>query len=137
MRNISMSFRFLGRYCMPYTYEKLIIPAISNELASCFAHTQPGATKGFGYLFRGAVEMLPESENLNKVETLLKNFMNAVKEHIADALDLELAEILVGTLNEIVSSLVEKQTAGVDPAWLIRPHLKDIMLMALKALATF
>ena len=132
-----MSFRFLGRYCMPYTYEKLIIPAISNELASCFAHTQPGATKGFGYLFRGAVEMLPESENLNKVETLLKNFMNAVKEHIADALDLELAEILVGTLNEIVSSLVEKQTAGVDPAWLIRPHLKDIMLMALKALATF
>ena len=39
MKNIPASFRYLGRYCMPYTYEKLVIPAISNELASCFAHT--------------------------------------------------------------------------------------------------
>ena len=68
MRNIPGSFRYLGRYCMPYTYEKLVIPAISNELASCFAHTQAGALKGFGYIFRGAVEMLPESENFTKVE---------------------------------------------------------------------
>lgn len=68
MKNIPASFRYLGRYCMPYTYEKLVIPAISNELASCFAHTQAGALKGFGYIFRGAVEMLPESEDFSKVE---------------------------------------------------------------------
>lgn len=39
VKNLPLSFRFLGRYCMPSTYEKLIIPAISNELASCFTHT--------------------------------------------------------------------------------------------------
>ena len=63
--------------------------------------------------------------------------MKAIKDHVVDALDLELAEILVQTLNEIVSVLIEKQKAGVDPSWLIRPHLVDIMMMALKALATF
>ena len=40
-------------------------------------------------------------------------------------------------MNEIVSACVEKLREGVDPTWLIRPHLKDIMLFALKALATF
>lgn len=39
MKNLPESFRFLGRYCMPSTYEKMIIPAISNELASCFSYT--------------------------------------------------------------------------------------------------
>jgi|Transcript_43712 hypothetical protein len=63
--------------------------------------------------------------------------MKAVKEHVADALDLELAEILVGTFDEIVSSLLDKQRAGISPSWLIRPYLTDIMLMSLKALATF
>ena len=131
------SFRYLGRYCMPVSYEKLIIPAISNELASCFAHTQAGALKGFGFLFRGAVEMLPESEHFSKVEQVLKSFMQAIKDHVVDSLDLELAEILIGTLNEIVSSLLERQNAGVSPSWLIRPYLTDIMLSSLKALATF
>lgn len=136
-RNVRLSFKFIGRYCLPYTYEKMIIPAISNELASCFAHTQPGAIRGFGYLFRGAIEMLPESELFNKVESLLAGFMKAIKDHVADALDLELAEILVGSLNEIVTSLLEKQSAGVDPSWLIRPYLKDILQFALKSLAAF
>ena len=39
MKNMPLCFRFLGRYCMPISYEKLIIPAISNELASCFSYT--------------------------------------------------------------------------------------------------
>ena len=39
MKNLPLSFKFLGRYCMPSSYEKLIIPAISNDLASCFAYT--------------------------------------------------------------------------------------------------
>ena len=68
MKNLPMSFKFLGRYCMPSSYEKLIIPAISNELASCFAYTQAGAVKGFGFLFRGAVELLPTSADYVKVE---------------------------------------------------------------------
>jgi len=107
-KNVRLSFRFLGRYCMPYTYEKLIIPAISNELGSVFAHTQPGALCAYGYLFAGSVAMLNSSELFSKVEDLLNNFMTAVKEHVADALDLELAEIIIGTLDEIISSLIKK-----------------------------
>ena len=93
--------------------------------------------KGFGYLFHGAVELLPTSENLDKVDGMLKNFIKTVKEHVVDGLDLELADILVHSLNEILSILVEKQRANIDPAWIIRPHLMDIMMMALKSLAVF
>lgn len=75
MRNMPRCFRFLGRYCMPNTFEKLILPAIGNELASCFAFTQAGALKGFGFMFRGSIELLPESKHLCKVESLLKTFM--------------------------------------------------------------
>jgi len=134
---LPLSFKYLGRYCMPATYEKLIIPAISNDLASCFAYTQAGAVKGFGYLFVGAVELLPESANFTKVEGVLASFMKAVKDHVVDGLDLELAEILVNTLDEIVSVLLEKKRQQVDPSWLIRPYLKDMLLMVLKALAVF
>ena len=102
MKNMPRCFKFLGRYCMPSTYEKLIMPAIGNELASCFSYTQAGAVKGFGFLFRGAIELLPESHHLSKVESLLENFLIKVRDHVIDALDLELAEILVQTLNEIV-----------------------------------
>lgn len=109
MKNLPLTFRFLGRYCMPSTYIKLIIPAISNELNSCFSYTQAGAIRGFGFLFRGAVELLPESENFIKVDLLLKSFMKTVKEHVVDALDLELGEILVETLNNICEVLYEKK----------------------------
>ena len=108
MKNLPLSFRFLGRYCVPSTYEKLIIPAISNELNSCFSYTQAGAIRGFGFMFRGAVELLPESENFSKVDNLLKSFMKTIKDHVVDCLDLELGEILVQTLNEICSVLQEK-----------------------------
>ena len=30
MKNLPLCFKFLGRYCMPSTYEKLVIPAIAN-----------------------------------------------------------------------------------------------------------
>lgn len=60
-----------------------------------------------------------------------------MKNHVIEALDLELAEILVGTLTEIAQALLDKQAAGVDPKWLIKPYLIDFMNMALKALAVF
>ena len=63
--------------------------------------------------------------------------MKAVKDHVIDALDLELSEILVQTINEIVDVLLAKQRADIDPSWLIRPYLKDFMMMALKSLAVF
>ena len=95
MKNLPLSFRFLGRYCMPSSYEKLLLPAIGNELASCFSYTQAGALRGFGFLFRGSTELLPASENFDKADDLLKKFMKVVKDHVIDGLDLELAEILV------------------------------------------
>ena len=81
--------------------------------------------------------MLPESELLARVEKLLNGFMKAVNEHVIDALDLELAEILVLTLNEMADVLLEKQKEEIDPKWLIKPHLVDMMKFALKALAVF
>ena len=71
------------------------------------------------------------------MESLFKNFMKAVKDHVIDALDLELSEILVQTINEIVDVLLTKQRADIDPSWLVRPYLKDFMMMALKSLAVF
>lgn len=71
------------------------------------------------------------------MDDILKKFMKAVKDHVMDGLDLELAEILVNALNEILSILIKKQSEQVDPSWIIRPHLKDMMLMILKSLAVF
>ena len=50
-RNIQLILRYIGRYCMPYTYEPLIFPAIKNELAAFYSYTQAGALKAFGFLF--------------------------------------------------------------------------------------
>ena len=38
-KNIPLILRYIGRYCMPYTYEPLIFPAIKNELAAFYSYT--------------------------------------------------------------------------------------------------
>ena len=93
---------------MPYSYEQLVLTAIKNELASHYPYTQAGSLKAFGYLFRGSIELLTESQHLEKVVGLLSKFVETVKDYVLDALDLELSEILIQTLNEIVNSLIEK-----------------------------
>ena len=60
-KNIPLSFKLLGRYCMPYSYEQLVLTAIKNELASHYPFTQAGSLRAFGYLFRGAIELLSEA----------------------------------------------------------------------------
>ena len=107
-KNIPLAFKLLGRYCMPYSYEQLVLTAIKNELASHYPYTQAGSLKAFGYLFRGSIELLTESQHLEKVVGLLSKFVETVKDYVLDALDLELSEILIQTLNEIVNSLIEK-----------------------------
>ena len=93
--------------------------------------------KGFGFLISGGIELLPAMEHLRKFEDILSKFIKIVKDHVIDALDLELAEILVQTLNEIIDALLKKEEQGVESAWLIRPYLVDVMMMALKSLAVF
>ena len=108
-KNIPLSFKLLGRYCMPYSYEQLVLTAIKNELASQYPYTQAGSLRAFGYLFRGSIELLSESKQFEKVVDLLNNFIETVKDHVSEALDLELSEILIYTLIEITESLIEKQ----------------------------
>ena len=65
--NITRSFKLLGRYCPPETYESLLMLAIKNELASFYPYTQAGSIMAFGYLFSGAIELLPEAKYFKKV----------------------------------------------------------------------
>jgi hypothetical protein len=46
----------------------------------------------FGYLFSGTIEIFPKDESLEKVSTLLSDFMQAVEMHVLDSLDTELAD---------------------------------------------
>lgn len=69
----------------------MIIQAIRNELAAFYAFTQAGSLKAFGHVFDGAIELLPETKDLELIEGLLKDFVEAVKTVVIDGLDLELA----------------------------------------------
>lgn len=135
--NVSKSFKLLGRYCPTQSYESLLILAIKNDLASYYPYTQTGSLKAFGYLFHGAVELLPESSHLSRVQPLLKNFVETVNDFVIDALDQELGEILVETINEVVESLLVKQRAGIDVKYVLEPHMFDIFKMVLRALSVF
>jgi hypothetical protein len=50
---------------------------------------------------------------------------------------MELAELLVETLQRILEVLVNKQKQGIDPSELIKEHLQDILEISLKCLAVF
>ena len=65
--NLSRSFKLLGRYCPTESYMSLVMSAIKNDLASYYPFTQAGSIKAFGYLFSGAVELLPEAKYFTKV----------------------------------------------------------------------
>ena len=93
--------------------------------------------KAFGYLFHGAIELLFEGQQLEKVVGLLSKFIATVNEYVMDALDLELSQILIQTLNEIVSALIEKQDAGLDIKYVARAHLFDMLQMSIKCLGIF
>jgi hypothetical protein len=50
---------------------------------------------------------------------------------------MELAELLLETLQRILEVLVNKQKQNIDPSELIKEHLQDILEIALKCLAVF
>lgn len=97
-KNIRESLKLIGRYCVPDSFRELIISAIKNELASFYPYTQSGAIKSFGYLFTGTVELLSESSQFSKVEVLLSDFVHTVNNYVLEGLDMDQADILLGTL---------------------------------------
>jgi hypothetical protein len=63
--------------------------------------------------------------------------MHYTKTELVKQLDMELAELLVETLQRILEVLEKKQKLGIDPSELIKEHLQDILEISLKCLAVF
>jgi hypothetical protein len=50
---------------------------------------------------------------------------------------MELAELLVETLQRVLNVLIVKQNTGISPKELIEEHLQTIFVIALRCLAVF
>lgn len=68
--------------------------ALKNELASFYSYTQTGATRAFGYLFEGAVELIYEADQFSKVQPILEEFIFVANKVLCEGMDMELAELL-------------------------------------------
>lgn len=132
MKNIPECFRVLGRYCPPKSYNKLVMHAIKNELASVYSYTQTGAIKAFGHLFKGAIELMNEKMDLSKVHELLNDFIFAIKECVLDSLDQETAPLLLYTLDVMCEELVIRKNKGVDIS-IMHEHMKDLFYFVIKS----
>jgi hypothetical protein len=98
-KNVPACLKLLGRYCMPTHYQTLIMSALKNELASFYSYTQSGATRAFGHIFEGAIELIFEESQFEKVQELLGEFIFNIKNTVCEGLDMELAELLCQTIN--------------------------------------
>ncbi|CDW81095.1 UNKNOWN [Stylonychia lemnae] len=136
MKNIPLCLKLIGRYCAPRTYDNFILQAIRSELQSYLPHTQAGALKAFGYVFYGAVEIIPNDENLDKVDNLLSEFVRSVNEQILDSLDQELADNLIYSLSQIIEILSLKQEKEFNiKQW--QKHEKDFFYMIIRCLGVY
>lgn len=59
--------------------------------------------------------------------------MDSVKTVVIDGLDLELAQILIETLDHMMDSLIRKQESGVSVKEFVGPYLFDMFTMLMKA----
>jgi hypothetical protein len=71
------------------------------------------------------------------VQELLNDFMHYTRTQLVLQLDMELAELLIETLQRILQVLTNKMKANIDPSDLISEHLQDVVEVALKCLAVF
>jgi hypothetical protein len=71
------------------------------------------------------------------VTALLGDFMHVLKTEVVEALDLELAELLVMTFNDILECLTQKKNDEVCPKAFLQPYIGDIFDTTLKCLAVF
>lgn len=80
VKTIPMIFKFLGLYCTPKHYQKLLISAIKNEIAACYSWTQSGATRAFGYLFTGSMTLMNSTEQIDEsMSGLLSEFIDTIE----------------------------------------------------------
>jgi hypothetical protein len=68
---------------------------------------------------------------------LLNDFMHVIDTEVVEALDLELAELLVMTMTDILTCFSEKKADGVCPLAFLKPYINDLFDITLKCLAVF
>lgn len=137
MTNVPKALTLLGRYCLPSQYRSLVMDAIRNELASFYSYTQAGSLRSLGYLFEGSCELIFDASQFERVQELLNDFMHYTRTQLVLQLDMELAELLIETLQRILQVLTNKLIMKIDPSALISEHLQDVVEVALKCLAVF
>lgn len=81
--------------------------------------------------------MVAKAEQMEKVESILQEFIHYGKTELVDQLDLELSELLVETLQRILQVYLDKIKKGIDCVSFIKPHLQDIFVITMRCLATF
>lgn len=136
-KNVPLIMRYLGRYCPPKSYQELIISAIKNELASFYSYTQAGSLRSFGYIFEGSVELMSKPEHFETLQSLVNDFVLAVKTAVLESLDLELAGILMETLTRMFDCLIGKQRKGIEVKHLFGEHLQDCFEFVMRSLSVF
>jgi len=132
VKNIPLCFRLLGRYVIPKSYEKLVIQAIRNELASYYAYTSIGSLKAFGYMFAGSIELLQPGQDLVHVRDTFDSFIKAVKDCVIDSIDIESADFMIESLDTIITELLKKEAEGIDIR-MVREYLPDMLNFMLAA----
>lgn len=135
-KNIPLCLKFLGRYCPPSGYSKLIFQTIRNELAGYLPHTQGGAVHSFGYIFAGAIEIFPRDESLEKLDGLITEFISSIETHVIESLDMELADQLCETLKTIIDMIVLKKSKGLDVRHWTK-HNKSVFYFLLRILGVY
>lgn len=66
----------------------------------------------------------------------LQQWINCIKEHIVEGLDMETAGYLVDSMQRLVSELCKKKKQGIDVS-ICNAHLDSLLDFSLKSLAAF
>jgi hypothetical protein len=135
-KNITTTFRMIGRYCLPKSYNELIVKAIRNELAGFYSFTAQGSLKSYGHLFAGSIELLQPGMDLSRVYDTLRDFVTAVKETVVPSIDIESANYLLESLEAIITEVLKKKEEGVDVS-IIKEHLSDFLDFLLAAQSAY
>ena len=71
--------------------------------------------RAFGHLFTGAMMLVDTKEKLEShMGGIMNDFMHVIETEVIAALDLELAELLVLTFNDVMDCLQSKAEKGLD-----------------------
>jgi vacuolar-type H+-ATPase subunit E/Vma4 len=83
------------------------------------------------------VEIFPKDESLERVETLIDEFISAVQSHVLDSLDTELADALTETLKNVSEMLALKQEKSNLNVSAFTKHAKAVFNMLIRCLGVY